>query len=186
MLSSIVNENFAYLMTSANEIKIILVQKFSNLISSKGTRNTSITICPTINSSIRIRPKQITKETAIWNISRSLNFLNLIQILQLGREAPMHTKYLFINECSHRQTVEAVGEYLPKPNIKPPFTFIIKAINPIDLCIFMVSPQEVKVVRISYFVSQKQTYCFQTLLSTIYIISKKEVVCSRRESTVFK
>ena len=64
----------------------------------------------------------------------------------------MHTKYLVINKCRHRQTIEAVGKNFPKPDIEPPFTLIIEAINPIDLCIFMISPQEENLVRISYFV----------------------------------
>lgn len=186
MLSRIMNENFAYLMTSTNKIKIILLQKISNRISSKGKGNTTRILRPALNGTIRVRPKQITKEATIWNSSRSLNLINLIQIFQLWREAPMHAKYLFVNERSYRQTIEAVSEYPPKPGIKPPFTFIIKSINSIDLFVFVVSPQKVEVFGISYFVSQKQTYCLQTLLSTIHIIPKKKVVYCGRESTAVK
>lgn len=50
----------------------------------------------------------------------------------------------------------------------------------------MVSPQEMNFVWISYFVGQKQTYSLQTLLPSINIIPKKQVVCRRRIATIFK
>lgn len=183
---SMLKMKVSYLMTTANEIKVILIQKISNYICSKGTWNTSVTICPALNVSIRIGPQQITEKTIIRNISRPRDIPYLIQIFQLWRKSTMHTKYLLINECRHRQAIKAISKYFPKPNIKSPLALIVKSVNPIDLSIFMVSPQEMNFIWISYFVGQKQTYCLQTLLATINIIPKKEVVCSRRVPAMFK
>lgn len=141
-------------MTPANEVQFIFLQKLGNCISPESTRNTPITIGPALYSRIRIRPKQITEETIIWNLRGSFDLLNLIQLFQFWRESSMHANYLFVYECSNRQTIKAVSEYLPKPNIESPLTFVIKPINTVDFGIFVISPQEENFIRIPYFVSQ--------------------------------
>lgn len=115
-------------MTTAYEIKVILLQKLSNYISSESTGDSSVTVRPPFDLRIRIRPKKIAEKTVIRDFGRPSNIVYLIQLLQLRRQPSMHTKYLPINKYSYRQTVEAICEYSPKPNVKPSFTLIIKPI----------------------------------------------------------
>lgn len=173
-------------MTSANKVKVILIQKISECTRPKSTRHPSVAFSPALNFGIRIRPKQITEETTIRNFDRSFNILYLIQSLQFRRETTVHTKYFVINECSYGQTVKAVSKYLPQPNIEPPFTFIVEPIYPVYLSFFMVSSQKMNFVGISYFVGQKQTYSLQTLLPSVNVVPQKQVVCSGRVAAIIK
>ena len=51
----------------------------------------------------------------------------------------MHGEDLFINDCSDRQAVEAVGESLPQLNVVPTLTLIIEAVDTVDGSTFMVA-----------------------------------------------
>lgn len=82
----------------------------------------------------------------------------------------MHTEYLFINQRSHRKAVEAVCKYSPKFNIKSSFTLIVKAIYAVYGSTFMVASEKEEVFRVFYFVREEKAYCFEALLSAIYII----------------
>jgi hypothetical protein len=67
----------------------------------------------------------------------------------------VHTQDLIINKSSHRQTVEAVGEYLPKPHVESPFALVVETVDPVDLRVFVVASQEEYLGRVSDFVSQE-------------------------------
>jgi hypothetical protein len=73
---------------------------------------------------------------------------------------------------------------LPKFSIK--ITFVIKSVNSIYRRALMVSSEKEEVFGVLYFVCEEQAYALDRLFSTINIISKKEIVCIARKSSVFK
>ena len=167
---------FFYLMATADEVEIILIQELSDNISSKRTRDTSIAITPSFMLLIRIRPKQITKKTVVRNLSRPLNLPNLLQILQLRRQPPVHTQDLVVDEGGNGQTVEAVGEYLPQPDVEPPFAFVVEAVYPVDLRVLVVASQEEDLGRVADFVSQEEADRLEALLASVDVVAEEEVV----------
>ena len=162
-------------MSSAYKIEIVLLQKLYKFICTKRTRNTSVTLPPPFSIGARIRPQQITQETIIRNLSRPLNILYLVQTSQFGRETTMHAQYLVINERCNGQAVEAIGEYLPQPNIEPPLTFVIETVDSVDLRILMVPPQQENLFGVPDFVRQEQAYSLQALFASIDIVSEEYV-----------
>ena len=72
----------------------------------------------------------------------------------------MHTKDLFVDECSNRQAVEDVGEDFPKSNGVSSFAFIVKSINSIDLSAFVISSQKEEVLWIFNLIAEKQANTF--------------------------
>jgi hypothetical protein len=85
----------------------------------------------------------------------------------------MHAQDLIINQCSHREAVETISENLPETNIKPPLAFIKESIDPVDRGTFMVSPKEKEVLWVLYLVRKEKAYRFNTLFSTINIVTQK-------------
>lgn len=170
-------------MSSAYKIKVILLQKLYKFICTKRTWNTSVTLPPTFSIGARIRPKHITEETIIRDLSRPLNILYLVQTSQLGWETTMHAQYLVINQCSNRQAVEAIREYLPESNIEPPLTFVIETIYSVDFRIFVVPSQQENLFRVPDFVCKQQAYSLQALFASIDIVSKEYIGWSRRITT---
>lgn len=65
-------------------------------------------------------------------------------------------------------------------------TFVVEPINPVDTCTFVVSPEDEEVLRVLDLVCEEEADGFERLLAPIDIIAEEEVVCFRRESTVFK
>ena len=98
----------------------------------------------------------------------------------------MHAKNLFINKGGNRQAIKAISKYFPHTDIKSSFTLVIKPINTIDFCIFMVASQQENFIRVSYFVCKKQTNSLQALLATVNIISKEKIICRWGVATIFK
>ena len=58
----------------------------------------------------------------------------------------MHTEYFLVNEGSDGQSVENVTEDLPESDGISSLTFIVKAINSIDLCAFVIASQKEEVL----------------------------------------
>jgi hypothetical protein len=100
-------------MSTTYEVEIVFVEEFRDYISSKGVRDSSVILTPSHDIFVRIRPKKVTKETLIGDIGRSLNSSNLFHGMQVRTESSMTTEDLFINNGSHRQTIETVCESFP-------------------------------------------------------------------------
>lgn len=88
----------------------------------------------------------------------------------------MHTANLIINDGTAREAVEGVAELFPQLNRKSTTTFIIKSINAVDSGTLMVSTENKKILWVLDFVSEKQAHYFQRLFSSIYIITKEQVI----------
>lgn len=87
----------------------------------------------------------------------------------------MHAQYLVINERCNGQAVEAIGEYLPQPNIEPPLTFVIETVDSVDLRVLMVPPQQEDLLGVPDFVRQQQAYSLQALFASVDIVSEEYV-----------
>lgn len=74
-----------YLVSSADEIKVMFLKEFGHFVSTKCIRYTSVILPPALNIIIWISPQKITKKALIWHISRASNITNLIQVLQVRR-----------------------------------------------------------------------------------------------------
>jgi hypothetical protein len=98
----------------------------------------------------------------------------------------VHAKDLFINHGSTRKTIEAIGKSLPEFNTEASFTLIIETVDSINRGAFVVSTEDKKILGVLDLVCQQQADRFQTLLSTIHIISEKDVVGLWGEPTVFE
>jgi hypothetical protein len=69
------------------------------------------------------------------------------------------------NRCTHvsrTKTTERINEQL---------TFVVKAVDTVDTCAFVVSSQNEEVFRVLDLVSEEETDGFERLFASIYIIS---------------
>jgi len=83
----------------------------------------------------------------------------------------MHAEDLLIDDGSNGEAIEAIGEGLPKFDVVSPFAFVIKSINAINRCTFVISSQNEEIFWIFYLVGEKKTNGFETLFSAINIVS---------------
>jgi hypothetical protein len=54
------------------------------------------------------------KPTCVWDIRGTHDSSDLLHILQVRRKSTVAAKYLFIDQRSNGQTIEAIGECLPQ------------------------------------------------------------------------
>jgi hypothetical protein len=177
---------FDDLMRAADEVQVVLVQKLRNNVFPERERDTPIVFAPSVNLLIGIGPKEITQETSIGDIGRAHNALDLIQTGKFWTEASVHAKDLFIDNCSTRKAVEAIGKSLPELDAKASFALVIKAVDPIDGGTLVVSTQDEEIFRVLDLVRQQQADRLETLLTTVHVVAQKDVIGLRREAAVFK
>jgi hypothetical protein len=164
----------------------MLVQKLCNNVFPESKRDTTIVLTPSIDFLIGVRPEEITQETGIGDIGRPNNTFYLVQTGELGAKTTVHAKDLFINHGGTGKTVEAIGKSLPELNSESSLALIVKSVNTVDRCTFMVTTENEKVLGVLDLVGKQKTNGLQTLLTTIHVVSKEYVIRLRWESTIFK
>lgn len=50
----------------------------------------------------------------------------------------MHAEYLLVDDCSHREAVEAVRECLPELDVVSPLALVVEPVDPVDTGALMV------------------------------------------------
>ena len=98
----------------------------------------------------------------------------------------MHGENLFVNDGCNGQAVEAVGKGLPQLDIVSSFALIVETIDTVDRGTLVVATQDEEILWILDLVGKEQANGLEGLLATINVVTEKEVVSFRRESTVFK
>lgn len=68
----------------------------------------------------------------------------------------MHGEDLLVNDCSNRETVEAVGEGLPELDVIPSLALVVEAVDPVDGRALVVAAQNEEVFRVLDLVRQEQ------------------------------
>jgi hypothetical protein len=106
-------------------------------------------------------------------ISWSHDTANLLHRVQIGAQTSVHREDLLVDDRSDGQTVEAVGERLPQLDIVPPLAFIVKTVDTVDGCAFVVTAENEKVLRVLNFVCQQQADGLKRLLATVDVIAEE-------------
>merc|ERR1712187_160523 len=159
-------------MCSNDEIHILFLEKAAYDVWSKYERNTTVIFLPTCNVLVGVGPQKIANQTCVWHVCWADKPTNLIHVINLWRKSTMHADDLLIDEAANRHAIEHVAELFPELDIITAFAFVIEAINPSDRCAFVISTKLEKVLRIFYFVREHQRDCFETLLSSVDIVSQ--------------
>jgi len=98
----------------------------------------------------------------------------------------MHAHNLLIDDGTHGHAIENVTELLPQLDVVASLAFIIEAIDTCDGCALMVSTQQEEILGELHLVGEKQDDGLQALLSTVDVVTQKEVVAFRWKATILK
>lgn len=60
----------------------------------------------------------------------------------------MHGEDLFVDDCRNGQAVEAICECFPKLNVVSALALIVKAIDSVNRCTFVVTSEDEEVLRV--------------------------------------
>lgn len=98
----------------------------------------------------------------------------------------MHGEDLLIDNGSNRQAVEAIGEGLPELDVVAALALIVEPVDTVDRGAFVVAAENEEVLGVFDLVRKQQADGLEGLLATVDIVTKEEVICLRREATVFE
>jgi len=110
----------------------------------------------------------------------------LVETAELRGESSMHAKDFLINKSGNRETVEAVGERFPQFDVISALAFVVEAINTVNGGTLVVSSEQEEVLGVLDLVGEQQADGLETLLATVHVVTKEEVVGVGRESTILK
>lgn len=173
-------------MSPAYEIQVVFLQEFRDLVGSEGIGNAPVIFAPSLDVSVRIGPQEVAEEALVRHIGGPLHGPNLVQALQLRGEAAVHAQDLVVNDCSDRQTVEAVGEYLPQSNAESTLALVVESVDSVDGGALVVSAEEEQVVWEFDLVRKEKAYRLYALLPPVDVVSEEQIVGVRRRPTTLE
>jgi hypothetical protein len=205
---------FDDLMSTTNQVHVVLLQESRDNVRSKGERDTAVVLTPASNVLVRVRPEQIAKQPTVRNlctlaswhgktagqmdkktgiagnsvtyISGSHDASNLLHGVQVRAEATVHGENLLVDDSGNGKAVEAVGEGLPQLDVVAALALIIETVDTVDRGTLMVASQDEEVLGVLDLVGEQEADGLKRLLASIYIVAEEEVVGLGREATVFK
>lgn len=98
----------------------------------------------------------------------------------------MHAENLVVNECSDGHAIEDVLEFFPDADAVAALAFVVEPVDPVNLTTLVITAQEEKILLVLQFVCKQQDDRLETLLASVDVVSQKEVICIRRETSIFK
>lgn len=98
----------------------------------------------------------------------------------------MHGEDLLVDDSGDRQAVEAIRKSLPELDVVTTLALIVEAVDTVDGGALVVSSQDEEVLGVLNLVCQQQADGLKRLLTSVDVVTEKEVVGLRREATVLE
>ena len=99
-------------MSPTDQVKTInLIEVLGNLRAKQPSRASS-THRPSLDM-IGVRPHQVREGSSVWDLHDSLDGTDLVDGLDIRREATMDTEDLALDNCTKRKIIEYIGYVLP-------------------------------------------------------------------------
>lgn len=162
---------------------------FTHRIASEDVATTAGAHSPARQVFLRVGPKPVTDaalqrdfhetvDLARLHISSPLNHY-LVQSGNIGRQTTMHAEDAAIHKRAHIQTVKYVHKLFPDVHCaKLSHTLVVETIHLRDLATLVIATKKRNAIGIAHLQCQKQQEGFHTVVSTIYVVTHKQVVCS--------
>ena len=172
-------------MTSHNQVNIkLLNHSFDNSITEDHT-NTSVIISPFVGLDVEeirflviawIWPEEITQDTFVRNLCRSLDGFYLVHITHFFAQASVHAENFIVNEGCNWEHIENIHKLFPQCDIIPFLALFVESIYFGNVLTFVVSSEKENALRELDFVSEKKTNGLDALFSAVNIVSQEQVI----------
>lgn len=126
-------------MSSAYQINIVFLVKFFNNVRAERMTHSSLVIIPGNYILVRITPKQITQQSVVWYVRRSIKIFDLLQTVQFWTKSTVHAQNSVFNDRANWHEIKAFTKFSPQCHSIASFAFIIKSIRSINSLTLMVS-----------------------------------------------
>ena len=98
----------------------------------------------------------------------------------------MHAEDLLVNKGGNRKAVETVSEGLPESDVVSSLAFVVESIDTIDGGALVVTSEQEEVLWILDLVGEEKADGFETLFTSINIITEEQVIGLWRETAILE
>mmetsp|Transcript_8049 Transcript_8049/g.11946 ORF Transcript_8049/g.11946 Transcript_8049/m.11946 type:complete len:247 (+) Transcript_8049:462-1202(+) len=171
------------LMSSSNKTQPIDVRELLCNVLTKRVSCSSWAYSPS-KAIVRIGPHQITHWPLVGNFLHTIQFPRVVKGVNRGTKTAVKAEYLIRNDSCHWKIVKCVRKVLPYVGVTIfSKTFIIKSIYLSNLPALMISSQNCNTMSVSHLQGHQQSHSLQTVITTIDVISHKQIVGLRDRAT---
>lgn len=164
-----------HLMTSTDQIQILVLQKRVNNVFRKDVTDASIIQTPSRREFIlRVRPQDIAQKTVVRHHCGPFDLGQFGYGGQFGTQSSMHADNPVVDQRGHWHTLEAIRKGSPETDAIATFALVVEAIDLVNVVGFMIASKEKEIVRIFYFVRKKETNALNALFPPIHVIATGE------------
>lgn len=172
-------------MTSHNQVDIKLLDHSFNDSITKDHTNASIIISPFVRLDIKeirfaiiawIWPEEITQNTFIWNLRRSLDGFYLVHITHFFAQTSVHTENFIVDKRRNREHIENIHKLFPESDVVPFLALFVESIYFGDVFTFVVTSEKEYALRELDFVCEKEADGLDALFSTVNIVSQEQII----------
>ena len=162
-------------MSSADEIKIVSLKEFFELLPSKYVATASLVLLPVSHVLFGVVPEKISDESLIRDVSWLWNVLNLLETVHILRYTSVHTHYLLVDEGDQGHVIEAIIELLPERDLVSSLDLVEEAIDSRDGLTLVITSQYNDLLWISYLQSEQQADGLAALLTSVNVVTHEKV-----------
>lgn len=129
-------------MCTSDQGQSVVMAKCLNSVPTEQVAGSSSRYGPSFNH-FWVRPKQIAHHSFLGYFSNPINFLKIVDFLDVGRQSSMHTEYFVVNYGGDGQVIKNFSEGTPYIERAILFNaFIVKTIHLSDQSRFVVASQQ--------------------------------------------
>merc|ERR1712194_486433 len=111
----------------------MLLQEVCGNIFAERIRHTTVILLPSC-------------DVLVWIVRRSWQAAHIIKVTHFWGRPSMATEEFLVNDSHDGETIENVTKLLPQLDVKAPFAFVVKAVDPRDRSTLVVTSKEEKVL----------------------------------------
>lgn len=175
------------LVGPAYQVQIVFVQEGLDHVAAEYLADAALHIRrPPRGSFLGVRPQQVAHKPVLRDLDGPRDAADLLQVLQLGAETPVHAQYLLPDDCGHRHHIEHVREYLPQLQVVLSLALVVEPVDPVDARALVVAPQHEEVLGVLDLVGQEQAYALDGLLAPVHVVPQEQVVDIAREAPLLE
>mmetsp|Transcript_118986 Transcript_118986/g.331968 ORF Transcript_118986/g.331968 Transcript_118986/m.331968 type:complete len:275 (+) Transcript_118986:91-915(+) len=177
---------FHYLVRTADQVQRVPFQEVGHHVRTEDDGDAALVVVPAVDVPLWIRPQQVAEHPGLWDFRGPRDASDLVHVGERRRQATMHADDLIIYETAHRHASEDIAKHLPHLHAVAPLAFIVEAVDPVDRGTLMITAKQKEVLRKLHLQGQEQCDSFDTLLATVHVIAKEEVIALRWHATVLE
>ena len=177
-------------MASRDKIDIEFLGELCHHVLVEGVGDAALGLVPVLVLALfRVSPTDVAQQTLVRNVGRTRDHFEVSAVVELLRQAAMHTEDLVVDKGCHRELIKHGHKLLEQPavllivtrqlNLGLPFPLQKRLVEPVNegqvMCL-MVATEEEEVLRVLHFKGKEEQNRLHLHRAAALVVAQEEVV----------